>query len=212
MLVTAGSVSPSRREAAKAMSFKLRVAAASAPSGAFRRASDWRACWARSATSRAARSACREVLPSESTRGPSLASAGPRSRLASLSEWVMSVAFCRLAVSACTFCSLKRRRSCSVASSTLEMRRPPRCSMRSRKPGRSGIAAGLAALDASRLNELPSSRSSTLAMPVTPCTPSSAQVDSVMGVFGATPMRIRTWPGLSGFSASDCTLPTGTPW
>jgi len=84
--------------------------------------------------------------------------------------------------------------------------------MRSRKPGRSGIAAGLASLEASRLNELPSSRSSTLAMPVTPCTPSSAQVDSVMGVLGATPMRIRTCPGLSGFSASDCTLPTGTPW
>ncbi|MNS76347.1 hypothetical protein D3C72_1098910 [compost metagenome] len=34
----------------------------------------------------------------------------------------------------------------------------------------------------------------------------------MIGVFGATPMRMRTWPGLSGFSASDCTRPTGTPW
>ncbi|KAG0754669.1 hypothetical protein G6F22_020882 [Rhizopus arrhizus] len=73
------------------------------------------------------------------------------------------------------------------------------------------MAAGCSADEARRLSEVPSSRSSTLAMPVTPCTPSSAQVDSVIGVFGATPMRMRTCPGLSGFSASDCTLPTGTP-
>ncbi|MCY1462350.1 hypothetical protein D9M71_801140 [compost metagenome] len=73
------------------------------------------------------------------------------------------------------------------------------------------MAAGWAADDSRRAIELPSSRSSTLDMPVTPCTPSSAQVDSVMGVFGAMPMRMRTCPGLSGFRASDCTLPTGTP-
>ncbi|MNT61860.1 hypothetical protein D3C72_1995330 [compost metagenome] len=82
---------------------RLRVALARAPSGAFSRASDWRACWARSATSRAARSAWREVLPNDSSRGPSLVKVGARSRLASFRDCVMSVAFCRLAVSAWTF-------------------------------------------------------------------------------------------------------------
>jgi len=188
------------------------VATASGPFGAFRRASDWRACWARSPISRAARSAWREVLFSESISGPSLASVGARSRLASFSDCEMSVAFCRLAVSACTFCSLSTRFNCSVATSTFEISLSPRFSMRSRKPGRSGMAAGCSAVEVRRLSDEPSSRRSTLAMPVTPCTPSSAHVDSVIGVLGATPMRMRTCPGLLGLSASDCTRPTGTPW
>ncbi|KAG1304609.1 hypothetical protein G6F62_015695 [Rhizopus arrhizus] len=77
------------------MSFKLRVATDKGPSGAFSRASACRDCCARSAISRAARSAWRDVLPSESISGPNLANVGPRSRLASRSDCVMSVAFCR---------------------------------------------------------------------------------------------------------------------
>ncbi|ALX19895.1 hypothetical protein QR52_00510 [Bordetella pertussis] len=154
----------------------------------------------------------RDIACSESTSGGTCASAGRRSVAAWRRSVVMAAMFCSVAVVASTFSLLSRRSSRADTCSTLCRISPPRCSKRWKKPGRSGMVAGMAALDASRRVEVPSSRSSILPSPVTPCTPSSAQVDSVIGVSGATPMLMRTWAGLSGLKPSDCTLPTGTPW